>query len=173
MSRLFPHPPYAEDQPLPRTFMTVHILTRAVVSGSLLATVIAGAGQLIPSWRLPLPQFTSRLLHASFATTLVTMGLSEAFMLFYMRDREEIEWQDRSWRLLESETQRGIDDWTYVGMAAGPAMVLASKGTTLGLAATLGASGLGANVGVMGYLAWKFGIRRLFESKKTEKPFKS
>lgn len=90
-----------------------------------------------------------------------------------MRDREEIEWQDRSWRLLESETQRGIDDWTYVGMAAGPATALASKGTMLGLAATLGASGLGANVEVMGYPAWKFGIRRLFEPKETEKPFKS
>ncbi|KAF7556459.1 hypothetical protein G7Z17_g1467 [Cylindrodendrum hubeiense] len=172
MSRLFPHPPYAEDQPLPRTFMTVHILTRAVVSGSLLATVIVGAGQLIPSRRRPLPQFTTRLLRASFATTLVTMGLSEAFLLYHMRGKEEIEWQDRSWRLLDSDTQRGIDDWTYVGMAAGPAVVLASKGTALGLVATLGAGGLGANVGVMGYLAWKFGIRKILESKEIEKPLK-
>ncbi|KAH7120179.1 hypothetical protein B0J13DRAFT_568540 [Dactylonectria estremocensis] len=84
MSHLFPHPPYANDQSLTRAFMQFHIRTRAVVSGSLLATVVVGASLIIPSIRISLRHFTPHLLRASFATVLATITLSEAFLLFHM-----------------------------------------------------------------------------------------
>ncbi|CAH0029296.1 unnamed protein product [Clonostachys rhizophaga] len=61
-----------------------------------------------------------------------------------MYGREEIEWRDRSWRLLENEGQLETDDWTYAGMVAGPAVLAATKGGALG--------------GMLGYMTWRYGI---------------
>jgi hypothetical protein len=74
-----------------------------------------------------------------------------------MWGREKIEWQDRSWRLLENKGQVECDDWTYAGVAAGAA-VLATRGTTLGWRGSAGMIGAGSLVGMMGYMGWRYGI---------------
>lgn len=86
-----------------------------------------------------------------------------------MRGREEIEWKDRAYRLLENKGQLGTDDWTYSAMAAAlvPATLWAGKyavkgsglvgagpvrvGSFLG---TVGAVGIGSVVGMVGYMGY-------------------
>lgn len=43
-----------------------------------------------------------------------------AIMLpMHMAGKEEIEWQDRSWRLLHNQGQVAVDNWSLLGMAGG------------------------------------------------------
>jgi hypothetical protein len=85
-----------------------------------------------------------------------------------MRGREEIEWQDRSWRLLENKGQLECDDWTYPGMAVGLAGVIGSgSAKALGWRGVLGGAGVGSVVGMMGYMAWRYGLKGgKFEEKE-------
>ena len=77
-----------------------------------------------------------------------------------MWGREEIEWRDRSWRLLENEGQLECDDWTYPGMAVGLAGVLAGGGgRTLGWRGVVGGAGLGGVLGMLGYMGWRYGVK--------------
>jgi len=75
-----------------------------------------------------------------------------------MLGREEIEWQDRSWRLIESKGQVECDDWTYSGMAVG-AMAFAIRGKALGWRGAVGSVGLGSIGGMLGYMGWRYGVR--------------
>ena len=75
-----------------------------------------------------------------------------------MRGKEEIEWQDRSWRLLENKGQVEVDDWTYGGMAAGLVTSVA-KGRSLGWRGVIGSVGAGSLVGMMGYMGWRRGVK--------------
>lgn len=40
------------------------------------------------------------------------MAITLAGMMYA---KTEIEWQDRAWRLLENEGQRGVDEWSLGG----------------------------------------------------------
>ncbi|KAK8135899.1 hypothetical protein PG984_003839 [Apiospora sp. TS-2023a] len=140
MSRYFPHTAYAEDQPLSRTILTVHVLTRAVTTGAVLGAGMYGVRQgllplIIPSSK-PSPaaataatklamsaSFQQRFFRATGVTTLWTLGIVGLGTVARMWGREEIEWQDRSWRLLEHQGQLETDDWTYGGMVAAAAAV--------------------------------------------------
>jgi len=75
-----------------------------------------------------------------------------------MWGREEIEWQDRSWRLLHNQGQVECDDWTYGGMALGLAAV-AARGRGLELKSVVGVVGSGSILGMLGYLGWRYGVR--------------
>jgi hypothetical protein len=70
-----------------------------------------------------------------------------------MRGREEIEWQDRSWRLLENKGEVQTDWETIVGTGAGAVagVVAARRGivpVSAGTAA-LGGAGVGLGSGVL------------------------
>ena len=78
-----------------------------------------------------------------------------------MWGRQEIEWKDRSWRLLENKGQMEVDDWSLVGTVAGAVIAATAqeKGTSLGWRSVVGGSGMGSLVGVMGYMGWRHGIK--------------
>ena len=77
-----------------------------------------------------------------------------------MRGKEEIEWQDRSWRLLENKGQLRCDDWTYPGMAVGLAAVVGSGGgRALGWRGIVGGAGVGSVVGMLGYMGSTYGAK--------------
>ncbi|KAK6849925.1 hypothetical protein PG995_013758 [Apiospora arundinis] len=140
MSRYFPHTAYAEDQPLSHTILTTHVLTRAVTTGAVLGTAMYGVRQvLLPllsrsAGTAPKPTpaataaaatvitkapFQQRFFRATGVTTLWTLGIVSIGLAGRMWGREEIEWQDRSWRLLEHKGQLETDDWTYGGYGCG------------------------------------------------------
>ncbi|KAK7414714.1 hypothetical protein QQX98_006482 [Neonectria punicea] len=161
MSRFFPHTPYAEDQPLSRTILTTHVIARAITMNSLIAAGITTTRQLIPAFR---PQavtlsFAPRLLRSASTGTLIAVGLGALMTGGRMFGREEIEWQDRSWRLLENKGQTETDDWTVAGAAAGAALgAVAGRNVGLGWRGAVGGMGLGSVGGMLGYLGWRYGV---------------
>lgn len=68
-----------------------------------------------------------------------------------MYGREEIEWKDRSWRLLGNRGQNECDVFMGSGMVLG---LLASvkRGTEWRVR-------VGSAVGVLGYLGWRYGVK--------------
>ncbi|KAH8590965.1 hypothetical protein B0O99DRAFT_663872 [Bisporella sp. PMI_857] len=163
MSRFWPHPPYAEDQPLSHTILYVHVLTRGLQTGALLGL---GASSLtLPLRRIPslAPRLSTRpaamlLLRGSGVGGVVGVGAMAAMMPFYMKGKEEIEWQDRSWRLLENKGQVECDDWTYAGILVGAGAAL-RRGRIGGWRGAVGGVGLGSLGGMMGYMGWRFGVK--------------
>lgn len=184
MSRYFPHSAYAEDQPLGRTILTVHVATRAVTLGSIIGIGITTTRTLIPALRgASTASFGARLLNSASSSILITLGITGVGLVGRMWGRETIEWQDRSWRLLENRGQVETDDWTYAGMGAGTAAALVSmlnKGSnrpamaTMGWKGVLGAAGLGSVGGVAGYMVWRYGIHggkfATEATRKSERP---
>lgn len=74
-----------------------------------------------------------------------------------MYGREEIEWKDRSWRLLESRGQNQTDEWSAAGMAGG-SVVGVVVGRSVGVAAwkgALGGVGAGSALGVVAMMTWR------------------
>lgn len=72
-----------------------------------------------------------------------------------MWGREEIEWKDRSWRLLENKGQLEVDDWTYVGILGGAV----ASARLRGWRGKIGGIGLGSVAGTVGYMGWRYGIK--------------
>lgn len=71
-----------------------------------------------------------------------------------MWGREDIEWKDRAWRLLENRGQVEVDNWGAVGAAVG---VLLARGSSWRM--RLGGLGIGSTVGVVGYMVWRHGVK--------------
>ncbi|CAM1508205.1 Fc.00g050530.m01.CDS01 [Cosmosporella sp. VM-42] len=169
MSRFFPHTPYAEDQPLSKTILTTHVITRTITMSTIIASGITTTRQLIPYFRpVTTIPFPTRLLFSASTGTLIALGLGAAMTAGRMNGREEIEWQDRAWRLIENPGQVEVDDWTYIGMGAGAAMGAVRGG---GWRAVTGGMGLGSVLGMVGYMGWRYGVNggKFPEVKREEK----
>lgn len=159
MSRFFPHTAYAEDQPLPHTILTTHVLYRGFQSGCAVG-VLAGISRAVTAHgfrgAISAPTNLQTIVRsAGYGSAVGTILLATALPL-RMYGRERIEWQDRSWRLLENRGQLAADDWSTVGMLAGLGTFAVQKPATVsvGWKGVLGRAGLGSLGGVLGYLVW-------------------
>ncbi|MCJ1286059.1 hypothetical protein MMC26_005401 [Xylographa opegraphella] len=175
MSRLFLHPAYAEDQPLARTILTTHVLFRGFQSGAAVGLLLGSARHslwLLRQRRSPSPiaqlQASTRLafLPASIVrSTAVGAVVGTVLMAVAlpgrMWGREEIEWKDRSWRLLENKGQQEVDTWGVVAAGVG-ALVGIGGGRGLVQRAlwngVVGGAGVGTTVGWVGYMVWRYGV---------------
>ncbi len=87
-----------------------------------------------------------------------------------MRGQQEIQWKDRTWRILENKGQLEVDDWTYSAIAAGTIAMAARPALRMGLPAWQafsGAVGLASLGGMFGYMGWRYGMREgKFEEAK-------
>ena len=90
----------------------------------------------------------------------VGTGLMAVALPLRMWGREEIEWKDRSWRLLENKGQVEVDTWSTSGAVAGAAAVmLRNRGLGgLGWRTVMGSAGMGSVVGIGGYMGWRYGV---------------
>lgn len=157
MSRFFHHPAYAEDQPLSKTILTTHVLTRGFQTGAFIG-LVAGGNRLIlsPSYRaIPIP-VAVKLVRSAGVGAVIGTGLLSVGLAARMYGKESIEWNDRSWRLLENQGQVEVDDWSYGGAAVG--MARTAVGGLRGWRPLLGGAGLGSLAGVAGYMIWKYGV---------------
>lgn len=88
------------------------------------------------------------------------MGVVAIGLVARMWEREEIEWKAESWTLLENKGQVERDQWSAAGMGAG-AIIMASRGYAkqVGWRGQVGSCGMGAAVGVLNYLVWRYGVK--------------
>ncbi|RDW62556.1 hypothetical protein BP5796_10858 [Coleophoma crateriformis] len=161
MSRFWPHSAYAEDQPYSHAILYTHVLTRGAQAGSIIGTGVGGAVYLLRQWRVLKPNpstLTATVLRSTGVGAVVGTGLLAIGLPVQMRGKEEIEWADRSWRLLENKGQVECDDWTYALMAAGLASSLTASKSSLGWRGVAGRTGAGSIAGMLGYMGWRYGI---------------
>ncbi|RAL02815.1 uncharacterized protein BO80DRAFT_463068 [Aspergillus ibericus CBS 121593] len=176
---MFPHPPYAEDQPLAHLILTTHVLHRGFQLGTGIGLLVGTARALFFSSRssssLPKPvtarstptntKLVTRLTQVLRPSALGGLGGLALFSLLlpvHMWGKEIIEWQDRSWRLLENRGQVVVDWWSVGGMVLGVGVValgLGARGRNLGkrerALRVLGGAGVGSLGGVLGLMGWR------------------
>lgn len=152
-----PHPPYAESQPYAHLILTTHVLSRGFQSGALLGSLLGTARHLATH------RSTALLLPPLLRSTALGGALGVAAMAVAvpvrMWGREEIEWRDRSWRLLGNRGQVECDVYSAVGAVVGAGAVGAGKRGG-GWRGMVGGAGLGGWVGVVGYMGWRHGVKR-------------
>ncbi|KAF3359202.1 Aminopeptidase Y [Verticillium dahliae VDG1] len=84
MSRFFPHTAFAEDQPLARTILWTHVLTRAATMGSILGlgtfALRSAAGSRVEwldrSWRLRANPFQTEVDDWTYGASLAALGIA-------------------------------------------------------------------------------------------------
>lgn len=157
MSRYYPHSEYAEDQPRAKTILTTHVLDRASQSGAFIGLSIGATRSLLR--RQPL---ASAALPSTGYGALIGLGSMIIGLPIYMYGKTDIEWKDRSWRLLENEGQKEVDDFGSVGFVGGglaalrsPAVRVAGRVNVVRL---VGGATMGELLGVAGYMVWRYGV---------------
>lgn len=75
-----------------------------------------------------------------------------------MRGRADIEWRDRSWRLLENAGQVSTDRWSGAGaVLAGALVVVRGAGAGAGALPVVGAVGVGSLLGCVASMGYRVG----------------
>lgn len=166
MSQFWPHTPYADDQPHSTAILTTHVLYRGFQTGAIVGPVVAAArSYALPfifrtaSLAAPTPLLPT-LLRAAGTGGAWGVGALAVTLPVRMWGREDIEWRDRAWRLLENKGQVEVDDWGLVGTALGGLGLLAGRAGARGLSwrMAVGGLGMGSSAGVVGYMVWRHGI---------------
>jgi hypothetical protein len=135
MSYFFPTSEYADDQPLARTILATHVLSRGFQLGSAIGLLNCGAAYLVKR------------------RSIIGAGIASLGLIGRMWGREEIEWKDRSWRLRYNTGQVAVDNWGEPAAALG-VLVVASRGLA-GPApgswrGVVGGAGVGSLIGIVG-----------------------
>ncbi|PSR78438.1 hypothetical protein BD289DRAFT_376705 [Coniella lustricola] len=166
MSRFFPLAEYAEDQPLGHTILTVHVLARGATTGAVIGTASYGVRNIYRRFRPAAPH----LLQSAGRGTIAGTAFLAVALAARMHGRDEIEWRDRSWRLLVNRGQVECDDWTVGGVVLGLAGLglgvvrgdgkagVGVVGRRVQMVQMVGAAGLGSVLGTIGYMGWRYGI---------------
>ncbi|KAK9473652.1 uncharacterized protein V1510DRAFT_406655 [Dipodascopsis tothii] len=137
MDRFIPQADYAEDQPMSRLVLYTHTMHRGFTMGGFIGALV-GVARVSKLWYTTKAQssatvtkslLTSRVLGSSAIGSLCGVGTLAVMTYAQMWGREQIEWQDRSWRLLHNRGQNRADRWSVVASAASAAAVLATRST--------------------------------------------
>lgn len=161
MSRFWPHSSHAEEQPYSHAILYTHVLTRGAQLGSVVGIGIGSAIYLLRGWRFLKPStstFAATILRSTGIGAVIGTGFLTVGLPMQMRGKAEIEWADRSWRLLENKGQVKCDDWTYALMATGLASSLTGSKSSRGWTGVAGRAGLGSVAGMLGYMGWQYGV---------------
>jgi hypothetical protein len=154
MTSLFSHAPYAEDQTNAHSILYLHVMRASAMSSTFFALFripITLASARYRQMPINMPVLVARTLQSS-GRAFIAGGLIGGLMTWgRMRGREEIEWQDRAWRILENKGEVRTD-WAVLGgigagafasfTAARRGAIRASVGS-----ATLGGAGAGSSIG--------------------------
>ncbi|KAF3145174.1 hypothetical protein TWF703_007758 [Orbilia oligospora] len=136
LNGLLPTSDYAEDQPLYHFILTTHVVHRVLPIGAFISSAI--------------PLASTFILRA-----LVSLGLGGAMTLGRMWGRADIEWKDRSWRLLRNTGQAQLDDFSAAGLVAGAWLGAAGRGPLPLWRGAVGGAGLGTLAGTVAFVVWK------------------
>ncbi|KAI4242329.1 MAG: hypothetical protein L6R40_004058 [Gallowayella cf. fulva] len=162
--QLFPHSVYAEDQPSAHSILTIHCLHRGYTVGAIVGLFIPFARAALatalrrPALITPLP-WPTRLLSSAAIGSLGGTAFLACGLTSRMWAREEIEWQDRSWRILANKGQNREDDWSLGGILLGAVGMGLAARRGGGIAAriprwrtTAGGAAVGSVLGTVGHV---------------------
>ena len=109
-----------------------------------------------------LPRTSAVFLRSIGGGALLGVVAIAAALTARMWGRENIEWQDRSWRLQENRAQVGVDNWSGLGLVLGGvgSAFRSSEAVRLSLIRVVGGSGVGSAAGVVGYMVWRYGVHQ-------------
>jgi len=167
MTSLFPHAEYAEDQPYSKEILTLHVLRAGAPAGVIVSFPIAAALTVFRGPRT-WSNLSQRLVLSSCRGLIWGTALSGLALAGRMWGKEQIEWQDRSWRLQENRFQSEVDWWILDGAVVGavtsflalrrgklPPALLAKRRETV-----IGGAGFGTMLGTIGFMGWRHGVKR-------------
>ncbi|KAE8418948.1 hypothetical protein BDV36DRAFT_252699 [Aspergillus pseudocaelatus] len=191
LSTFWPHTEYAEDQPFPKLILTGHVLDRSFQTGALLGSTTGlirvgllayqptSNNKVYTRFIVPPGSTPATLLMRSTGTgAVIGLGAMAAMLPYYLVKWDPIEWQDRSWRLLENPGQVEVDTWGFTGAVLGlTALVVMARRNgrmfqltgheevsslvllrALGWRNAFASAGMGSLSGVLGYLGWRYGV---------------
>jgi len=146
------------------TILTTHVLYRGFQTGAIVGQSLKLARSLFTKSAIP---HNETILASTLRSTGIGALTGTALMVpaVYMRmyGREEIEWKDRSWRLLESDSQKAVDDFsgigTLVGALFGTRQIVPHQSTRTKVFKVAGGAGVGSIAGVVLYLGWWYGLK--------------
>ncbi|KAJ3094660.1 hypothetical protein HDU97_007726 [Phlyctochytrium planicorne] len=142
----------AESLPNSRLILHTHVTSRTLLATTAFASIFS-LTRTITSRKWPL---ITGLIRSNATATLIAIPLGIAMTEFKMQGKEEIEWQDRSYRLLNNAGQNELDVLGWGGFGAGLVGGLLMR---KGVMRTVGMAGLGGVFGLVG-----FGVKRNWES---------
>lgn len=155
MASLFPHTVYAEDQANAHATLYLHVMRASAMTCSFASLFRFPASLLNARYRkLPIDMraITARTLTSSGRALVIGSAVGALMTWGRMRGREEIQWQDRAWRILQNEGEVKTDWVTIGGAGAGAVagLVAARRGAVPASVgnAMLGGAGAGAAIGV-------------------------
>lgn len=92
---------------------------------------------------------------------IIGFGAVAVMLPMMMWGKEEIEWQDRAWRLLANRGQVEVDDWSLCGVGAGVVGVMWARSREFdrqgwrSAGRLVGGAGLGSLAGIGALLLWR------------------
>ncbi|KAJ1555648.1 hypothetical protein HK405_015108 [Cladochytrium tenue] len=147
MNRVFATRDLTEDQDNAHLILHLHVASRSAMLLSAVGSVAAvGAATAAAVRRRPALLFRRLARYNAAAAVLGPAALGPLMTEGRMRGRAEIEWQDRSWRILLNRGQNAMDTGSAVGAVVGAAVVPALLPASLGVG-TLTAVLAGAAIG--------------------------
>jgi hypothetical protein len=154
MASLFTQAPYAEDQQNSHTILYLHVARASAMSFTFFSlfrlpiTIIRDQIRKAPT---DMSAVIARTVQSSSRAFAIGSAVGVLITWGRMRGREEIEWQDRAWRILGNRGEVQTDWATIGGIGAGAVagVVGARRGVVPGGVgkAVLGGVGVGSSVG--------------------------
>ncbi|USP80672.1 hypothetical protein yc1106_07946 [Curvularia clavata] len=155
MRPVVPHPAHAEDQPYARIILYLHVMRASAMSFSFFSLAQFPASLIAARYnKRPIDYNVILARTLKTASRGLLLGTAAGAIMTWgrMRGREEIEWKDRSWRILENDGEVQTD-WISAGSAGAGAIaaLMAVRRGRISMpvsGAVLGGTGVGMAVGV-------------------------
>lgn len=155
MTSLFPHPTYAEDQPYAHSILYLHVMRASAMSFSFFSLAQFPASLISARYNkrpIDYKLILARTLKTASRGLVLGTVAGVAMTWGRMRGRKEIEWKDRSWRILENAGEVKTD-WVSLGSASAGAVaaLMAVRRGRIDMPvgeAVLGGTAMGMAVGV-------------------------
>jgi hypothetical protein len=154
MDSLFQETSYAEDQKNAHSILYLHVMRASSMSFTFISLLRFPLSLVVARYNrrpIDMPKLVARILQSSGWAFALGTAVGALATWGRMRGREEMEWQDRAWRILENKGENQTDWVTMGGVGAGTvAGVLAARRGAIPASvgnAMLGGAGVGSSIG--------------------------